>query len=69
MLFCGQGRGRFPLRPEGLLDQTHLRFFGEGSAVDLFRDAGYRASIVGRTRMDPRNTEFTSRLDDVPMSA
>jgi 2-polyprenyl-3-methyl-5-hydroxy-6-metoxy-1,4-benzoquinol methylase len=59
-------RGRFPLRSEGLLDETHLRFFGEASALDLFRAAGYHAAIVGRTRLDPRNTEFATRLDDVP---
>jgi 2-polyprenyl-3-methyl-5-hydroxy-6-metoxy-1,4-benzoquinol methylase/glycosyltransferase involved in cell wall biosynthesis len=59
-------RGRFPTRPEGLLDDTHLRFFGEASAVALFTQAGYAAAVVDRTRVDPRLTEFSTPLEQVP---
>lgn len=59
-------QGRFPKRPEGLLDATHLHFFGEDSALALFTDAGYRATVVDRIRRDPRNTEFASRLQTLP---
>jgi GT2 family glycosyltransferase/glycosyltransferase involved in cell wall biosynthesis/2-polyprenyl-3-methyl-5-hydroxy-6-metoxy-1,4-benzoquinol methylase len=58
--------GRFPLRPEGLLDMTHLRFFGEESALSLFTDNGYAAQVVARVRHDPRHTEFATRLETVP---
>src|SRR5947207_5049450 len=59
-------RGRFQYRPEGLLDATHLRFFDQESALALFTDAGYDATLVDRVRHDPRHTEFASRLDVVP---
>src|SRR5439155_876226 len=59
-------RGRFQYRPEGLLDATHLRFFDQESALALFTDAGYNATLVDRVRHDPRHTEFASRLDVVP---
>ena len=59
-------RGRFPTRPEGLLDATHLRFFGEESAISLFTQGNYRATVVARVRHDPRHTEFATRLDTVP---
>ncbi|TMB55814.1 MAG: methyltransferase domain-containing protein [Deltaproteobacteria bacterium] len=59
-------RGRFPTQPEGLLDATHLRFFGEESALSLFTQGNYRAAIVARIRHDPRHTEFVTRLDTVP---
>ena len=58
--------GRFSTRPEGLLDATHLHFFGEGSALALFADTGFRPEIVDRVRLDPRHTEFATRLEDVP---
>jgi 2-polyprenyl-3-methyl-5-hydroxy-6-metoxy-1,4-benzoquinol methylase/glycosyltransferase involved in cell wall biosynthesis len=59
-------RGRFPTGPEGLLDDTHLRFFGEASAVALFTQTGYAAAVVDRTRVDPRLTEFATPLEQVP---
>lgn len=58
--------GRFPWEDEGLFDRTHLHQFGEDSALGLFARAGYRAAIVARRRLDPRNTELRSSLDDVP---
>jgi 2-polyprenyl-3-methyl-5-hydroxy-6-metoxy-1,4-benzoquinol methylase/glycosyltransferase involved in cell wall biosynthesis len=58
--------GRLPLSDEGLLDRTHLHFFGEDSALDLFARAGYRPAVVARRRLDPRNTELRSRLGHVP---
>jgi GT2 family glycosyltransferase/2-polyprenyl-3-methyl-5-hydroxy-6-metoxy-1,4-benzoquinol methylase/glycosyltransferase involved in cell wall biosynthesis len=59
-------RGRFPANPEGLLDRTHLHFFGEDSARALFAEAGYTATLVDRVRRAPAHTEFGTRLDDVP---
>jgi GT2 family glycosyltransferase/2-polyprenyl-3-methyl-5-hydroxy-6-metoxy-1,4-benzoquinol methylase/glycosyltransferase involved in cell wall biosynthesis len=58
--------GRFPRSREGLLDSTHVQFFGEQDVLELFRAAGYAASVVDRVRIDPRLTEFKSDLAAVP---
>jgi Methionine biosynthesis protein MetW len=46
-------RGRWRYRDNGLLDQTHLRFFTRATALELARDAGWKATwehaAVGQT--------------------
>jgi GT2 family glycosyltransferase/2-polyprenyl-3-methyl-5-hydroxy-6-metoxy-1,4-benzoquinol methylase len=58
--------GRFPRSREGLLDQTHLRFFGEADVLDLFHEADYAARIADSVRIDPRLTEFHTDLLSLP---
>jgi GT2 family glycosyltransferase/2-polyprenyl-3-methyl-5-hydroxy-6-metoxy-1,4-benzoquinol methylase/glycosyltransferase involved in cell wall biosynthesis len=58
--------GRFPRSREGLLDATHLQFYGEADVLELFHAAGYAARIVDRVRLDPRLTEFRSDLSALP---
>lgn len=41
-------QGRFEYVPEGILDNTHLRFFTRDSLLALFRQAGYTAEIRDR---------------------
>lgn len=57
--------GRFPRTREGLLDATHIHFFGEADVLKLFRAAGYAVRIVDRVQLDPRLTEFKSDLAGV----
>lgn len=58
-------RGRFPRSREGLLDETHIRFWGEAELLQLFCEAGFAARVADRVRMDPRLTEFRSDLLDL----
>ncbi|GEM_PF-611002 len=59
-------KGSFPRTPEGLLDSTHVHFFGEEDLRRLFKEASYAARIVDRVTLDPRLTEFKSDLTAVP---
>lgn len=58
--------GRFPRSREGLLDSTHIQFFGEGDIRELFERTGYAQRIVDRVRMDPRFTEFKTEYSGIP---
>src|SRR4051812_35027564 len=58
--------GRFPRSREGLLDDTHLRFFGEADVLELFHRAGFAARIADKVTIDPRLTEFKSDLGALP---
>ncbi|MGQ0503820.1 MAG: methyltransferase domain-containing protein, partial [Myxococcaceae bacterium] len=59
-------QGRFPRSPEGLLDATHVQFFGEEDVLSLFKSADYAAAIVDRVRIDPPHTEFKTDLTRLP---
>jgi GT2 family glycosyltransferase/2-polyprenyl-3-methyl-5-hydroxy-6-metoxy-1,4-benzoquinol methylase/glycosyltransferase involved in cell wall biosynthesis len=59
-------KGTFPRTREGLLDATHIHFFGEADVLQLFRTSGYAVRIVDRVQLDPRHTEFKSDLAAVP---
>ncbi len=61
--------GRFPRTDEGLLDRTHLQFYGEADVRGLFHDAGYASAVVDRVRVDPRHSELKSDLSRVPPEA
>lgn len=60
--------GSFARSPEGLLDSTHLHFYGEADVYALFNAAGYAARIVDRVKVDPRLTEFHTNLSAIPES-
>jgi len=49
--------GRFPYANSGLLDLTHLRFFTEESAHQLFTDAGYCVNGIERVTRGLDETE------------
>jgi GT2 family glycosyltransferase/SAM-dependent methyltransferase len=58
--------GRFPRSDEGLLDSTHLQFYGHREVLELFARAGYAARLADRVVMDPRLTEFHTDLGALP---
>ena len=43
-------RGRWPRKPEGIFDATHLRWFTRRDAVDLLRQAGLEPHTIVRRR-------------------
>lgn len=58
--------GRFPYRPLGLLDDSHLRFFTRESLYECFETAGYAISHLERFRLEPEATEFRTDLSRFP---
>lgn len=59
--------GEFRYRPEGLLDQTHLRFFTLRSLLRLLEEVGLRAVAVDTAICELHQSEFTERcLDALP---
>jgi 2-polyprenyl-3-methyl-5-hydroxy-6-metoxy-1,4-benzoquinol methylase len=51
-------QGRFPYRPIGLLDETHLRFFTRESVFECFERAGFVVAHLERVQVEPEATEF-----------
>ncbi|MHB1883267.1 MAG: class I SAM-dependent methyltransferase, partial [Acidithiobacillus sp.] len=51
--------GDFRYREEGLLDQTHLRFFTQRSFLRLLAESGFSGQVVDRTIADLQNSEFS----------
>ncbi len=59
--------GEFRYRPEGLLDETHLRFFTYASLTRLLQQHGLPVIAVDATIRDVRESEFSERfLDALP---
>jgi 2-polyprenyl-3-methyl-5-hydroxy-6-metoxy-1,4-benzoquinol methylase len=56
--------GRFDYTPEGLLDETHLRFFTHGAIKDLFHEAGFALVETGRTHVGIFESEIALRRED-----
>lgn len=54
--------GRFPYRPMGLLDETHIKFFNRALIEELFESAGYMVTVIGRNRWSVMDTEVGDRL-------
>jgi SAM-dependent methyltransferase len=48
--FAHLARGRWPRRPEGIFDATHLRWFTRRDALDLLTQAGLTPHTVVRRR-------------------
>lgn len=55
--------GDFRYRPEGLLDQTHLRFFTRASLQRLVADAGLETTSIDVIRKDLSDSEFSVAFD------
>jgi SAM-dependent methyltransferase len=58
--------GKFPYHDSGLLDITHLRFFGLEDVAKLFDSAGYRICNLRTVRVDVGCTEISPDLSEVP---
>lgn len=53
--------GDFEYQPWGLLDQTHIRFFGLKNVQELFNNAGFKIIQAEFVVKSPEQTEFASR--------
>lgn len=51
--------GNFEYQPWGLLDKTHIRFFGIANIQKLFDDAGFKIVEAGFVTKAPEQTEFS----------
>jgi len=58
-------KGDFRYTPVGLLDQTHLRFFGFKNVVDLLNDGGFLITEIHTTRIPVGSTELGRYLGDI----
>ena len=56
--------GRFEYTPEGLLDETHLRFFTHDTIKDLFHQAGFVLVETRRTHVGIFESEIPLRRED-----
>ena len=56
--------GRFDYTPEGLLDETHLRFFTLDTIKDLFHQAGFVLVETRRTHVGIFQSEIPLRRED-----
>ncbi len=54
--------GRFRYRPEGIMDVTHLRFFGRRDAIDMVEAAGLRLLSVDHAEPETRKRAVASAL-------
>jgi SAM-dependent methyltransferase len=57
--------GHFRYRRDGLLDETHLRFFTRASVEDLLARAGLEALSWGRTLRPPLFSEFRPEMQSL----
>ena len=58
--------GDFRYRPEGLLDNTHLRFFTRRSLQRFFDESGWSTTSVATTRRELLASEFKAEFDALP---
>ena len=58
--------GEFRYRPEGLLDETHLRFFTRRTLMRFLRDNGWVAEQVDTVRRQLPDSEFNVAFDALP---
>ncbi len=56
----------FEYQPWGLLDRTHIRFWGIKNMQKLFEDAGFRIVEVDFVVRAPEQTEFANRWRKLP---
>jgi len=59
-------KGDFRYTSMGLLDETHLRFFGLKNVLDLLAGSGYSVEEVRATRHPVGGTELRRSPDEVP---
>jgi 2-polyprenyl-3-methyl-5-hydroxy-6-metoxy-1,4-benzoquinol methylase len=55
-------RGRFRYAPQGVMDVTHLRFFGRRDAIEMLEAAGLRIVSVDRAAPESRKRRLASAL-------
>ena len=65
-LICDLIEGAFEYRSEGLLDNTHVRFFTRHSLVNLLHNSGLGIVSIDQIELDPRHTEFDFHPDSFP---
>ena len=58
--------GAFEYRSEGLLDNTHVRFFTRRSLKNLLHQSGLGIIAIEQIELDPRETEFEQYPDRFP---
>jgi len=58
--------GDFRYTPIGLLDRTHLRFFGLKNIYQLFAESGYQITDIHTANTDLGTTELKINLEKVP---
>jgi GT2 family glycosyltransferase/2-polyprenyl-3-methyl-5-hydroxy-6-metoxy-1,4-benzoquinol methylase len=56
----------FHYTPMGLLDETHLRFFGIRNILSLFARSGYQVSDLHTTKIDIGKTEIGRDIENIP---
>lgn len=59
-------KGDFKYTPMGLLDKTHVRFFGLKNIIELFTECGYQISNIHTTKLEIGNTELKIDMEAVP---
>jgi 2-polyprenyl-3-methyl-5-hydroxy-6-metoxy-1,4-benzoquinol methylase len=56
----------FEYQPWGLLDKTHIRFFGLKDMQKMFEESGYKIIDAGFVVKEPEDTEFANRWRALP---
>lgn len=62
-------KGDFDYQPWGLLDKTHIRFFGINNIQKLFQDAGFKIVGADFVVKEPWQTEFAKQWRQLPHHA
>ena len=60
-------KGKFEYRDEGLLDQTHIRFFTRESIADLIEKCRFSIETIETVQKLPEDTEVGDSLIDLPV--
>lgn len=55
-------KGRFRYKPEGIMDVTHVRFFGRRDAVEMLEAAGLEVVSVDHAKPETRKRALVSAL-------
>ncbi len=58
-------KGDFRYTPSGLLDQTHLRFFGFKNVIDLLNNSSFLITDIHTTRLPIGSTELGKDMEEV----
>lgn len=62
-------QGEFEYQPWGLLDRTHIRFFGFKSIQTLFEKSGFKIVEAEFVVKNPEQTEFSKEWRNLPSEA
>jgi 2-polyprenyl-3-methyl-5-hydroxy-6-metoxy-1,4-benzoquinol methylase len=65
-VLAGLMEGHFDYGPWGLLDRTHIRFFGIHNIQRLFEGAGFKIIEADFVVKDPSDTEFARQWRQLP---